>query len=183
MRQIESEEVIRAKRKRQQAVLGVFMIVLLLGSTAGYAVSLLSSESVSVDGSNGKPFFDGVSWIVPYAGVQFALQASPEEASAVPFEGLFNPSNYYGPVVYIDAENEVIKQKLGGVIGLLAPRVQEACYGSCEQPDLPEKQCDEPLVVWREANTRRIYTDASCVFIEGDYVAVDAFLYRLLGHI
>jgi hypothetical protein len=61
-----------------------------------------------------------------------------------------------------------------------ASRFQEACYGECEK-DLPEKDCSEKLIVFRESEVKKVYEEGSCVIIEGDMVAVDAFLYRVLG--
>lgn len=181
MRQIESESQLAARSKRRQIILGVVMIVILLGSTIGYALSLISSDSTGTDLT--EPYFDGNSWIVPYAGYQFSLQTSPGEAAKVPIEGSFSLGDYQGQVVYIDSESESIKQTLGGVLSLNAQRVQEACYGACERPNVPERDCSSPLIVWKGSENRRIYTNASCVFIEGDYVSSDAFLYRLLGYI
>ena len=161
------------------------MIVLLLGSTAGYAISLIGNDDGTTQNQNQeiKPYFDGSSWVVPYGSLSFNLQSSPDEARKVLIEGEISSSLYAGRAVYLAVESPVLKQQIGEVLSAFAQRVQEACYGSCDSPDLPEKTCDDSLVVWRASDTNRIYRNASCVFIEGDYTAVDAFAYRVLGYV
>lgn len=182
MREIETE-ITRARRQRKrQLILSVFMIVLLLGSTAGYAISLIGNDDGTTQDKSGKPYFDGSSWVVPYGSLSFNVQSSPDEAKNVLIEGDITSSLYAGRAVYLAVESPVLKQQVGEVLSAFAQRVQEACYGSCDSPDLPEKTCNEPLVVWRAADTNRVYRNASCVFIEGDYAAVDAFVYRILGY-
>ena len=181
MRQIENERLVAARAKRRQIILSVVMIVILVGSTAGYAISLISGDSTPVDQT--QPYFDGNSWIVPYARYQFAVQTSPQEARNVSITGSFSLENFRGQAVYLDSESESIKQLLGGVLSLTAQRVQEACYGSCDRIDVPERDCSSPLIVWRGSSVNRIYTNSSCVIIEGDYTSADAFVYRVLGYI
>lgn len=159
------------------------MIVLMVGSTIGYAISLWASDTTNVPDTDGQPFFNGNSWIVPYGGGGIPFQSSPQEARNVSMDPAVSQTLYQGSVVYVAAESPAVQQQLQGVLGLFAQRVQLACYGPCSDPNLPEVGCDVPLVVWNSSDTRAVHKNESCVFIEGDYVAVDAFLYRVLGHI
>ena len=59
-------------------------------------------------------------------------------------------------------------------------RIQDACYGECER-DLPEKSCEEKIIVFRESQEKQIYQEGNCIFIDGDLSSVDAFLYKILG--
>ena len=65
-------------------------------------------------------------------------------------------------------------------LGRYASRIQEACYGECER-DFPEKDCSENLIVFKEMEERKIYQEEKCIFIEGDLLSVDAFLYKIMG--
>jgi hypothetical protein len=86
-----------------------------------------------------------------------------------------------GKPVYISADNSEVFQELASALNTQAERVQRACYGSCENDDLPEKSCNENVIVWTKNETNRVYVKDSCVFIEGDTRAVEAFLYRFFG--
>ncbi len=182
MRQIETADIREAQRKRRQIILSVFMIVILLGSTAGYAISLIGTDSATNTLGN-EPYFDGSSWIVPYGGGGFRLASSPDEARTVSISEDITSARFQGVTVYLASESDAISQTLTSVVGAFATRVQKACYGSCGTQDLPEKGCQDTLIIWKPGEQRAVYTNQSCVVIEGDIVAVDAFLYRILGHI
>lgn len=181
MRAIETHEVREAQKKRRRIILSVLMIVILMGSTAGYAISLFVDDGLTQTPVD-KPYFNGASWIVPASGQLFALQSSPDDVRNVTLEGTFTASNYQGKTIYIAAESPSIVQEIGGVMTFLAQRVQEACYSDCESSTLPEKDCSSTMIVWIPSETRRVYTNASCTIIEGDYIAVDALLYKILGY-
>ena len=91
-----------------------------------------------------------------------------------------NIGNYFSKVLYIDSESDAIWQEIASNLGRYAERVQLACYGECER-NLPEKDCSENIVVWRDSIESVVYQQENCVIIEGDLMAVDAFLYRVLG--
>ena len=76
-------------------------------------------------------------------------------------------------------------QGLNQALGFLGPfvsRIQEACYGPCEE-DLPEKSCEDNLIVVKESEESKIYQEENCIFIEGGTGAIDAFFYRLFEFI
>lgn len=181
MRQIETADIREAQRKRRQLILSVFMIVILLGSTAGYAISLIGDNSSTGTVGN-EPYFDGSSWIVPYGGGGFRLASSPDEARTVSVSEDITSARFQGATVYLSSESDAISQTLTSVLSVFATRVQKACYGSCEDQDLPEKGCQDNVILWKPGEQRAVYTNQSCVIIEGDIVAVDAFLYRMLGY-
>ena len=89
---------------------------------------------------------------------------------------------YRGNILYIDSESEQVTGEIWNSVGRFAQRVQEACLGQCER-DLPEKSCEDHIIVYREKSENRVYQDDNCVFIEGDMKAVDAFLYSAFGEI
>lgn len=181
MRAIETHEVQEARKKRRRTILSILMIVILMGSTAGYAISLFTEDTQTPPTSD-TPYYNGVSWIVPASGRLFALQGSPDDVQNVTLEGTFSASQYQGKTVYIAAASPTIVQEIGGVVAAFAQRVQEACYSDCESSTLPQKDCSSTMIVWIPSETRRVYTNASCTVIEGDYVAVDALLYKILGY-
>lgn len=116
-----------------------------------------------------------------YGGQYLRLLSNYEDIEEIVVESNKKPEDYYGSVLYIDAENHGILQEIATTVGLASSRVQEACYGSCEE-NLPERNCtDGNLIVWKESEENRVYQEEQCVFIEGDMNAVDAFIYKLFN--
>lgn len=183
MRAIETEAERERKQKRSRLIVGVVLIVLMFGSTLGYAISLIGNRGDTITNDDGKPIYNGQYWVVTKGSQQFYITSALEDSSNVSVDNFISLASYQGKAVFVVADSDVIVQELSGVLSSSASRVQRACYGSCTNPDLPEKDCQggEPLIVWKPAETRRVYTNQSCTFIEGDIVSVDAFLYRLLG--
>jgi regulator of sigma D len=56
--------------------------------------------------------------------------------------------------------------------------MQEACYGSCER-NLPEKNCTENIIIFKDSKENSVTQQDKCVFIEGDLRTVDAYIYKL----
>lgn len=184
MRRIETEQERENRQKRNKWILGIILIIIMLGSTAGYAFSLISGSSSGAQGSqelpNGEPYFDGRSWIVQKEGKLFALSSSLEDTQNISVSISAKTSDYIGIPVYIASSNLVVEQEIAGFMQNYASRVQRACYGVCEE-ELPEKDCTSNLVVWVESNESRVRQEDKCIFIEGDVRAADAFIYNILG--
>jgi len=146
------------------------------------------------DDGNGRSVFDDLEsgvpgeingqWYLKYGGDVFPIRTSPEETKDVEIVGVEAGTEAYSGTLYIDSEGDnIVLNEIGSVLGRYFSRIQQACYGGCEE-NLPEKDCEEggeDLVVFRAQDQRKVYKEGSCVFIEGDMVAVDAFLYKVFG--
>lgn len=185
MRTISSEaskEASDRKRRRGQLIIGLVMIGLMVLSSVGYAFSVFSgSNSGTQNQPSGQPVFDGSSWIVDLGGKKFSFLSSIDDVRNVSFNASVSAGDYSAKSVYLVAESPAVLREIQGVVGPVALRMQEACYGPCNRTDLPEKDCSNQMIIWHASETNRVYQRDSCVFIEGDMRAVDAFLYRLLG--
>lgn len=186
MRKLGSEKGIEQKRKRNTLILSIFMLFILVGGTAGYAFitspgssNPTANPSGSQDGSDLADFIGG-RWVVNADGLEFSLANSPESVSDIPVEQSMSTFSYIGKPLYIDSDNTAINSELATVLTNYASRIQTACYGPCDK-DLPEKDCTDNLIIWRDNPQNRVYQEENCIFIEGDLRAVDAFLYNLIG--
>lgn len=180
MKKLESQETLDAKQRRNRLVLSIFLIIIMVGSTAGYAISLIGTQGTTSDTPTGL-HYNGQYWVFTQGDYQFAFTHSPEETKGVPIEESTSLQDYQTtPVFIVTNGNESVLRELGSTLGAYVPRIQEACYGPCDR-DLPEKDCSQNLIIWNASETQRVYQKDHCVFIEGDLTAVDAFLYRLLG--
>jgi len=182
MRKIGSEKNAEEKRKRNTLFLSIFMLIILVGGTAGYAfISNPHSGGVSGDPKeNASGRFVGNRWVMSVDGIEMSFAYSPESVSDVPVEATLSTTTFRGLSLYIESNNNAISSEIASVLSHYASRVQKACYGPCEE-DLPEKDCSENLIIWRDSPQNKVYREDNCIFIEGDLKAVDAFLYRTLG--
>ena len=174
MRKIENEAKIEERKKRRGTYLTVFMLFILVVSTAGYA--FLSGDKTTKNNAANGENPDGVK-----IGDQIYLlsnsRASVENISVDIKAGL---SFYGGSQVYVSADSQTVSSEIFSTIGRYAAHIQNACYGNCSL-NLPEKNCNDKLIVWNSSMENRVYQNESCVFIEGDMRAVDAFLYKVFS--
>jgi len=188
MRQIGSEEIRNRKKKRNTIFVGSILIFLMVFSIVGFAFighgfgggSVGNSGENSSGTTQGGDFYNGQYWVVNRGGQQFYFTNSFEETSDVPVDTNLTLQKIAGNVLFIDSKDTTILNELSLNLGRYAQRLQPACYGHCKE-DIPEKLCDEQMIVWVESENNKVYQEDKCVFIEGDTLAVDAFLYKILG--
>ena len=179
MKSIQTAEQRESSRKRRTQVMGIVLVVLMLGSTIGYAFSLFFS-STSPDTIAPQilpPTNQPIT--VTYNGLSFQLSSTQDDIAGIPVNITARISDYTGFPVFIATEDVSATQELTAILSRYASRIQQACYGPCTQQDLPEKECDENLIVVSANITKNVYQQEQCIFIQGDVRAVDAFLYNL----
>lgn len=181
MRRIETQGEVEKKRKRNNIILSILMLVILVGSTIGYAFMYYSGSSDNTGTtSNEKVRQVGNYWIVNVSGVNFQMSSNPESVINVSVQSFITSANYYGKTVYVDSQGQEVYYEIASTVGKFAGKVQEGCLGSCER-NLPEKNCSDYIIVWNKTGSDKVYQRENCVFIEGSMKAVDAFLYKLIG--
>lgn len=180
MRKITSVEEQARKERRRIRALSLLMLLILLGSTAGFAFISYQQDSPTAAPGEGEVQDTGNGWQLRWQGQTFSLRASPSAVADIPVSATHTIDNYAGQALYVDAESDAILAELSSTLGRYASRFQPACYGRCKR-DLPEVNCSANVIVWRSAEEGGVRQEESCVFIEGDIRAVDAFIYRALG--
>ncbi len=178
MRKIMNFEEQRLRERRRIRILGLFMLIILLGSTAGFAFISYQQDSPPQTPETVQDTGNG--WTLNWEGQTFSLRTSPSAVADIPVQTTNSIETYTGDVLYVDAESDAILAEVGSTVGRYAKRVQPACYGSCER-DLPEVNCSANVIVWKNAEENSVSQEERCVFINGDIRAVDAFVYRILG--
>ena len=181
MRKIVLKENLETKGKRNTIIFSIFMLVLLIVSTAGYAFMSGSRDTKETEDKDSKVQQIGNYWVLTLDGEKIYFSNSPEDVEDIQVSVYsINLNAYKNKPLYIDSENQGIAGEIGSSLGKYAERTQLACYGKCEG-DLPIKTCSDNLIIWKEAEENHVYENESCVFIEGDMKAVDAFLYKIFG--
>jgi hypothetical protein len=182
MRRILSRQEIERKERRNRTVGGVVLIFLLVVSTIGFAITGLGGGSNKENNElkEGSGFYNGNGWIYLVGGQEYFFNNNKESVLGVSLNIQKNLGDFAGKQVYVYSENPAVSNQLFTILGRFASRIQEACYGSCEK-DLPEKTCQDNLIVFVEKEEEGIYQEDNCVFIEGSLKTAEAFLFSMLG--
>ena len=180
MRRLETRENIERKNKLRKSILSIIILLLLLISTLGYA--FLSNTNTSENTGNQQGQIDKSNRIsFSYQGTPINLISTYNDIENISVDTTAIPYDYSGKNLYISSKNQGVLQEIGSALGRFS-RVQEACYLSCTE-NLPEKNCSDNLIVWRESSVNKVYQNESCIFIEGDIRSADAFIYKLFNQI
>jgi len=179
MRKIISAEEREKQTKRRIRILSIFMLVIMGVSSIGYAF-LSGDQPGGGEGKNtdSKVKDMGGFWLYEENNEQFSFRTSPENAKNVSVNVYFTIENFYNRPLYIVSDNEAIGYEISSNLGRYSSKVQSACYGPCEK-NLPEKNCTDNMIVWKDSAENKVYQMESCIFIEGDISSADAFLYKM----
>ena len=179
MRKINVHDSENKKEKRLKIFFGLFLIFIMIFSTAGFAL-LSSNPSNPIEEEEQN--YDGKYWNYNSDGTNFYFSNPLEsiDESSINIDKTLN--DYLGKELFLDIKNEAFLEELTLNIGRYPSRIQPVCLGECEK-DLPEKTCEDNLIVWKESKNNLVYQLDNCIFIEGDLVSIDSFLYKILGFI
>ena len=177
MRKIETVKETAIKQKRKAKIISFFMLIILVGSIAGFA--FLSNPEDNSQTTNGEKVQNiGNQRVIKFNGENIILNYGPEDVKNIDVSILYDLNGFYGKDLYIASNNTGITSEIASTLGKYASKIQRACYLKCEE-DLPEKDCTENLIVYVENKENRVYQEDNCIFIEGDLRAADAFLYEI----
>ncbi|MBS3080023.1 hypothetical protein J4221_01000 [Candidatus Pacearchaeota archaeon] len=192
MKKILSKEEKDRITRRNQLILGLILIGLMILSTLGFAFS-----NNIAGNSQGKIEYNGIEftqdngyWKFSASGYEFLTLYNPEETKDIAFSGYVSLNNYMSKPLYFVSKKNSFSEIERNLAGRIALRVQEACIenGSCDK-DLPVKNCkDDNIIVYKEVinnSDEKIYQKDNCIFIETQVSNVekyeDAFLFNILG--
>ena len=178
MQRIKTAEEVEKKQRLVKLVAGSVLIFLMVFSTAGFALNGIGGNGDETEKE--EIYFNGNYWIYQFGEQQFYFNNKLEDASKVSVSMSAKLTDFSQQILYIDSENVEAFSGITNNLGRYSSRIQEACYENCER-DVPEKDCSENLIVFREMEERKIYQEEKCIFIEGDLLSVDAFLYKIMG--
>jgi len=183
MRRIESQVEIDRKKRRNQIVIGIVMIGLLVIAPLGYSLISGDREEVSDVSEFGIDFVrqNGI-WVSSFDGGTFGFQKLPSEVEHVDVNVSLSLGDYASEPLYFVNPGESVPEVLAN-LGQYVLRYQEACLDNetCGD-DLPLKDCGSNLIIFEGGEDDLVYQNESCVYIVGDAVGgTDAFLYEVLG--
>jgi len=177
IRRIETAEEIERRRKRSVRIGSMIMLLVLVVSSVGYAFMGRDSES---NNSGSKTYYNGDKWAIDANGGKLLFTYPPENVSNVIVDTDLTLQNYYQKPLYIASKDNLVGNEISLSLGKYVSRMQNACYGNCTY-DYPEKDCNDNLIIHNSSGSGRIYQENNCIFVDGNLMELDAFLYKVFG--
>jgi len=190
MRKIVSKHREGRIRKRNQVIVGMILIFVMVGSVLGFAL-----QGFNLGGGNTGQNKDSNN--IEYNGFEFVNQNNlwvlgnfifrhvPQQVEDI--GNISNDiNNYQGLPLYIYSESEEAELEIFINLGNIVLRTQKACVEGIECPgDFPVKACEDNFIIIMEKNISNIIQQDNCIFIEGrreDLTKLtDQFLFKILG--
>jgi hypothetical protein len=176
------------KAKRNQFIVGIVLVFLMLASTLGFALQggLGQADPNQAGDSviyNGFEFINNNgAWILG----SYVFRYTPQQVSDIG-TGLKPAQEYQGLPLYLYSESDSAGIEISVNMGQIAQRVQMACPQGevCEDSSLPVKDCTDNFIIIKEADSSSIRQENNCVYIEGSEFELpalaDQFLFKTLG--
>jgi len=188
MRKIQTAQDLEKKRKRNNLILSVIMVLLIGLSSLGYAIMSRDDKTDTTSDSvySGLKFVKSNGyWATTVNSKLFYFNYLPLELENVSIEGNYSFEDYYQQPVYIFNLNPAVNGLMYALQNV-ALRVQEACIvgTKCSNTDLPVKTCDDRIIIFRDANSNitKITKERNCIFIDGNFFeGTDKLIYRMLN--
>jgi len=191
MKKIETKEVIEKRRRRNQIIVGTVMIVLLVISTAGFAIlnrdSDLSSQSEDTKTENGVEYYKQQNiWVTRINNKALAFSYLPSEITDVEISITSNINNLQNKPLYVVNANSAKEMIAFNLIPEFVERINDACLSSedCLENNYPIKDCfvDNIIVYKENLEETKVYQENNCIIIEGDKAkGTDRLLQSLMG--
>ncbi len=190
IRKITSKQDEEKRRKKNQIIVGLVLVFLMLFSVIGYSFGGDSgtSATVPIEKYNGYEFvYDGSLWNLNIGGTVFSFINNPKNSYKVDSE-LKSLTSYYGKPLYLysessgaGAESEIYRN-----LYLVSKNITDACpEGESCDVGIPFKTCADNFIIIREKSEAKVFQQDTCVFIEGPakYLTkiADGFLLKIMG--
>lgn len=198
MRSIETKGAQEKKKKRNQIIVGVILVAVMLFSVLGYGFSTQdpSQDTTSTTHTyNGYEFVlaQGNVWSLGIGNFNFFFSYLPDEITEVNATGLALLNNYANKPLYMHIPNVSAQAEILRNLDQVVLRRQNACLGEsiagvdmseCDGA-LPLKTCEDNFIIFAEAQEATIEQYENCVIIytseEKTIQSADEFLYNIMG--
>jgi hypothetical protein len=187
IRDLESKQEIEKRKRKNQWIIGGILIIVMLGSTFGYAFYQLGNKTDTTKFSyNGYNFLnENDFWTTTIGSYNFMFKYNPSQVERIQTK-LNYVNTYSGTPLYVSSEDYVATAEIYQNLGNIVQRFQGACLNNTNcQEDWPIKDCSNNFIIIRIANESKIYQDQKCVFIEGKQENItqvaDEFLFWITG--
>ncbi len=189
MRKIIPKHVEDKKTRRNQILIGVSLIALMLISTIGYSFQyFFGGESTQtnqqeIDYKGFKFTQQNGLWVLNLNIGNFIFSNNPNDVKKIN-GSINNLESYYDKKLYIYSENIGAESEIRVNMAQFVESIERACLENMEcDSDATIKTCDENFIIIKSGN-ESIRQDKNCIFIEGENEGlvnlVDSFLLKIL---
>jgi len=191
MRKIVSVHEMGKKKRRNQLIVGVVLIGVMMFGTLGYAFQGLGGSNTDNEEGivkyNGYSFAEsGEYWSLAVGDFNFLFKYNPEEIEEIGEEDFGLITKYTGKPLYIYSEDNLVRIEILRNLQYFPQRVQNACPKNkiCED-DVPIKDCEDNFIIIEKSELPELKSEGNCTFIKGSgeeiIKAGDEFLFKILG--
>ncbi len=192
MRKIISREEKSKKIKRNQLIIGIVLIGVMVFGTLGYAFGGGREENSDKIEYKGIEFTqdDSGYWRFNIQGYDFSTKYNPKETEDIGFFIYSSINDYVNQPLYLVSEFNEPNFEISRNLNQFVLRINEACLSEECEKDLPIKNCsvDNIIIIQElenEDEIENIYQEENCVFITANFENqtryTDAFLFKILG--
>jgi hypothetical protein len=176
-------------KKRNQLLLGLFLVFVMFGSVFAIVVNSFGMENNNLNNQisyNNYNFFKNENyWITQKLDNYFLFKFLPNETNVENFTNLSLLNNYYEKPLYINSENIEAKDIIKINLIEIVQRVQDACeINKTCNGNYPIKDCSNNFIIIKESNKTSIEQKENCVYINSPkdsiYSTTEEFLYKIL---
>lgn len=181
MRKLVSKHEKEKSKRRNQIILGVILVFVMVVSTLGFGFG-------GRGGSSNKITYNGVEFVEQnslWTAGNFVFKYNPNQVSDIGFI-MKTIYDYQGLPLYIYSEHPEAELEIYTNLNQIAQRVQRACIEGEECiGDLPMKTCSDNFIIIKENINNSITQEDNCIYIIGaeeELVKLaDQFLFKILG--
>ncbi|MFA5019528.1 MAG: hypothetical protein WC533_00335 [Candidatus Pacearchaeota archaeon] len=191
MREIKSKEEQDKKKRRNQIIIGVILIGLMVISTAGY--SFFNEDNKNNKNKityNGFEFNrnDNGYWEIEIDGEKFITLYNPKETEDISLDFDITIEQYYQKPLYGVFKEQYAEAEILNNIGRYIQRYQrDVCVEGikCDNENAPVKNCSSNIMFFSISNETNIYKQDNCLFIkssESEQIkSADRIIFKMLG--
>ena len=198
IKKIVSKEEQERKKRTRNFLIGMVLVLIMLFSTAGYAINVaFSTQGTKANIVKYKDIDfvkdDAGLWEFQYNGQKFMTKYNPLELNDTKVSTGLTLANYKDQVLYYEfnESQEGVRELLTNLWDLnqVPKRIWRACLTDNCTIDVPVKSCsDDKIISFKiplKDENERVYKQENCVFIVANETNQarysDAFLYNLIG--
>lgn len=194
MRKITSREKHEKKNRRNQLVIGIVLIGIMISGTIGY--SFLSKNTSDTEYNkvihNGFEFVEKEGfWYMQIEDSLFLFRFNPKQTEIDNINTSITKkiNGYYNKPLYIYSEDIDAEYEIYRNMNSFVQRIQMACIDKkdCSDESYPIKTCEDNFIIISESDTETpsITQEENCIFIKGKNEELvklsDEFLFKTLG--
>ena len=188
MRKIISKEDEAKKTKRNQIILGLVMVLVMVFSIVGYSFSVKNKEEESETIIYNEMEFtkEAGLWSVNIENFKFSFKYNPKEVEKIDSQINLMESYSEKPLYFSANGAEAEFARNFFYQNQIVQRVQYACLdGEKCIADYPVKTCQDNFIIIRESNITEVKQQQNCLFISGkkeDLINItDSVLFKIIG--